>query len=172
MQSSRTLKDEARRSNQEVYDKLIAVFEQRRPDSWRKLIAVSKQWPTLAPGLFDRIEALAAAAEADPDRQVALLKLGRRLRALSDEVQQHSALVEEFRAAPSRDWEALVMRHRPGMGPEFFAYVDARIGAAAADAERAAEVAGGKCQRGGREEEVCMGEEEVCMGEEELCVGE
>ncbi len=49
-----TLKQEAQASNQEVYDKLIDVFQQKTPEEWRKLIAFSRQWPSLAQGVLDR----------------------------------------------------------------------------------------------------------------------
>lgn len=38
----------------EVADKLIEVFRQRSQAEWRKLIAFSKQWPSLAAVVFDR----------------------------------------------------------------------------------------------------------------------
>ncbi len=49
-----TLREEAAASNAEVYDKLIAVFQQRQPSEWRKLIAFSKQFPKLADGVLAR----------------------------------------------------------------------------------------------------------------------
>lgn len=49
-----SLKQEAVQSNREVSDKLIDVFQQKKPAEWRKLIAYSRQWPVLAQGVFDR----------------------------------------------------------------------------------------------------------------------
>ncbi len=49
-----SLKQEAVQSNREVSDKLIDVFQQKKPAEWRKLIAYSKQWPVLAQGVLDR----------------------------------------------------------------------------------------------------------------------
>lgn len=49
-----TLKQQAQSSNQEVYDRLIEVFQQKTPEEWRKLIAFSKQWPSLVQGVLDR----------------------------------------------------------------------------------------------------------------------
>ena len=59
-----TLKEQAAASNREVYDKLIEVFRSKKPADWRKLIAYSKQWPSLAPGVLARVEERAAAAAA------------------------------------------------------------------------------------------------------------
>ena len=42
-----TLKEEVQQDRAEVCDKLIKVFLAKSPDEWRKLIAVSKQWPLL-----------------------------------------------------------------------------------------------------------------------------
>lgn len=52
--ASGTLKQQAVASNNEVSDKLIAVFQEKQLSEWRKLIAYSKQWPMLAPGLMAR----------------------------------------------------------------------------------------------------------------------
>lgn len=46
--SAGTLKQEALQDRQEVADKLITVFMGKAPAEWRKLIAFSKRWPTLA----------------------------------------------------------------------------------------------------------------------------
>ncbi len=37
-----------------VSDKLISVFASKNLKEWRKLIAHSSQWPTLAPNVFAR----------------------------------------------------------------------------------------------------------------------
>lgn len=42
-----TLREEVQQDRAEVCDKLIKVFQAKPPDEWRKLIAVSKQWPLL-----------------------------------------------------------------------------------------------------------------------------
>jgi hypothetical protein len=39
---------------QEIYDRLIAIFQQRPRDDWKKLIVFSKQWPEHKQGVFDR----------------------------------------------------------------------------------------------------------------------
>ena len=41
-------RSQEREAEQSVADKLIAVFASKSPAEWRKLIAFSKQWPTLA----------------------------------------------------------------------------------------------------------------------------
>jgi hypothetical protein len=38
----------------EIYDRLIAIFQQRPRDDWKKLIVFSKQWPEHKQGVFDR----------------------------------------------------------------------------------------------------------------------
>lgn len=45
---------EARRDRTAVCDKLIEVFSSRKLEEWRKLIAYSRQWPTLAENVFTR----------------------------------------------------------------------------------------------------------------------
>jgi hypothetical protein len=46
----RSFKQQAVADRTAIADKLIAVFEQRSTEEWRKLIAFSKQWPALADG--------------------------------------------------------------------------------------------------------------------------
>lgn len=128
-----SLREEARRSNEEVYDRLADVFTERKPEEWRKLIAYSKQWPLLAEGVLGRLEERAAAA-ADEEVQRATRRLARRLRSVSEELSQHAELVETFRAAPSREWESMVTRHRPALGADFFGYLELRIRASASKA--------------------------------------
>lgn len=41
-------RSQEKQAEQSVADKLIAVFASKSPAEWRKLIAFSKQWPTLA----------------------------------------------------------------------------------------------------------------------------
>ncbi|KAI3427115.1 hypothetical protein D9Q98_007052 [Chlorella vulgaris] len=125
--ASGTLKQQAVASNNEVSDKLIAVFQEKQLSEWRKLIAYSKQWPMLAPGLMARVEERAAAAEEASEEQLALRKLGRRLAAVNEELSLYQQVIDKFRAAPSSDWEGLVSLSRTVMGQEFFKYLDMRI---------------------------------------------
>jgi hypothetical protein len=133
-----SLREEARQSNQEVYDKLIDVFMQKTPEEWRKLIAFSKQWPSLADGVLKRLKERAEAA--DDASRGPMLRTARQLRAVSDDMARFSDLLAAFSEAPGDDWESLVMRHRPAMGADFFAYIELKARAAgataAADAER------------------------------------
>lgn len=39
---------------QEIYDRLIKIFQERPRDDWKKLIVLSKQWPQHSKGVFDR----------------------------------------------------------------------------------------------------------------------
>ncbi|PRW50773.1 glutamine cyclotransferase [Chlorella sorokiniana] len=127
-----SLKQEAIQSNREVSDKLIDVFQQKKPTEWRKLIAYSKQWPVLAQGVLDRIEerAAAAAEAGEEEEQLALRRLGRRLATVHEELRMYQQLIDKFRAAPSSDWEGLVSLNRNTLSGEFFKYLDLRIKAA------------------------------------------
>lgn len=48
--SGGSVRAEAKRDQRQVADKLIAVFQERESDGWRRLIASSQLWPTLADG--------------------------------------------------------------------------------------------------------------------------
>ena len=137
-ESFATLKEEARRSNKEVFDRLIDAFLSRPSEDWRKLIAFSKQWPSLSKGFFERMEEKAkdASAAGNEDKSRELRRVGRRLKTVSDELAEYSKILEVFRAAPSRDWEARVTQHRASMGTEFFGYLELRIRAAMGSSAR------------------------------------
>lgn len=109
-----------------MYDRLIEVFQQKTPEEWRKLIAFSKQWPSLVQGVLDRIAERAAAA-AELEDQLALRKLRKKLESVSRELGDYKDLIEEFRKAPSREWESMVVQHRTLMGSPFFDYCQLRI---------------------------------------------
>ena len=126
---SLTLKEEAQKSNAEVYDRLIDTFMSRPREDWRKLIAYSKQWPSLSNGVIDRMEKNASdAAEAgDEDRRRALRRAARQLKVISDEMKEFSDILTKFRSAPSRDWESMVTQYRASMGNEFFTFLELKI---------------------------------------------
>jgi hypothetical protein len=41
----------------EIYDRLIAIFQARPRDDWKRLIVFSRQWPQHKQGVFDRCAA-------------------------------------------------------------------------------------------------------------------
>ena len=131
--STPSLRRAAQQSNQEVYDTLIDVFQKKKssPEDWKKLIVYSAQWPTLAPGVFARLDQLAEENYADdPDGQLELRRFKRRLEGVSRSMAGHFGLLEEFRGSSSAEWEGLVATRRALMGPEFFEYIELRIRAA------------------------------------------
>ncbi len=149
--STPSLRRAAQQSNQEVYDTLIDVFQKKKssPEDWKKLIVYSAQWPTLAPGVFARLDQLAEENYADdPDGQLELRRFKRRLEGVSRSMAGHFGLLEEFRGSSSAEWEGLVATRRALMGPEFFEYIELRIRAALAASARQS---GAKQQDGGED---------------------
>lgn len=128
----KSLKAEARENNTIIYDKLIEVFRAKKPEEWKKLIVYSVQWPSLASGVFDRIEDIAASKSDDPDEQLELRRFLRRLVSVSDMLAEQKDLLDQFRQSSSMDWESLVARYRASMGADFFEYIELRIRAAQA----------------------------------------
>ncbi len=128
----KSLKAEARENNAIIYDKLIEVFRAKKPEEWKKLIVYSVQWPSLASGVFDRIEHIASNESDDPDDQLELRRFLRRLVSVSDALAEQKDLLDQFRESSSMDWESLVARYRGSMGTEFFEYIELRIRAAQA----------------------------------------
>ncbi|KAK9804314.1 hypothetical protein WJX72_006307 [[Myrmecia] bisecta] len=129
---SGSLRSEALRDRQEICDKLISVFVARKPEEWRKLIAFSKQWPTLSNSLFARIEQRSK-TEADDGAKLEMKRLLRRLKSVHEELQQYNALLAKFRKAPSYDWEGIVARQRDVLQPDFFKHMENLIHAANED---------------------------------------
>lgn len=124
----KSLKAEAMESNNEVYDRLIEIFRAKRKEEWRKLIVYSSQWPSLAEGVFARIEH--RANEASPDDQLELRRFLRRLKGVHEETSRHRDLLEEFRTNASREWESMVAQYRGDMTQDFFEFIEIRIKAA------------------------------------------
>jgi hypothetical protein len=138
--TSSTLKDEAKRNNVEMYDKLVNVFVSRPAKEWRKLIVHSKQWPHLSAHVIARMEERAKAlADLDDEENQRtareLRQTARRLQMVSDEIKQFADLVSLFRESPSRDWESLVANYRNSLGADFFGYLDIRIQAAVSQSQ-------------------------------------
>lgn len=52
--SELSLKNQAKNEQVEIQDKLIAVFQSRKQSEWKKIIGFSKQWQSLADGVFKR----------------------------------------------------------------------------------------------------------------------
>ncbi|OMO71178.1 hypothetical protein CCACVL1_18393 [Corchorus capsularis] len=70
-----------------VCDKLIEVFmvDKPTPTDWRRLLAFSKEWNNLRPHFFQRCHDRAD-AEADPGMKHKLLRLGRKLKEIDEDV--------------------------------------------------------------------------------------
>jgi hypothetical protein len=136
----KSLRSEAQQSNQEVYDRLIDVFMSRSSEEWRKLIAHSSQWPTLAEGVLARMEERAVQLENTEEDEARRLRMNsRRLKSISDELGDYGKLVTKFRQSPSAEWESIVALHRNSLASEFFNYIELRVRAAASSAAAAGE---------------------------------
>lgn len=133
---NKSLKKEAKQNNEQVFDRLIEVFQGKRVEDWKKLIVYSSRWNSLAPGVFSRIEERADGLDDDPDAQLEMRRFLRRLERVSHDLASRGELLEEFRKSPSREWESMVAKYRDDMGPEFFDYIELRLRAAEAVARQ------------------------------------
>ena len=84
-----------------MYDRLIDVFDKRDEKDWIGLLAFSGKWSELRDGVFERAKGRARACE-DPDDEMRLSKLRRKLMALDERVDGYHALLEETRARRGR----------------------------------------------------------------------
>ncbi|KAI4375108.1 hypothetical protein MLD38_013018 [Melastoma candidum] len=106
-----------------VCDKLIDVFmvDKPSPTDWRRLLTFSKEWSNIRPHFFRRCQERAD-KEENPDMSVKLLRLGRKLKEIDEDVQRHNELFEVLRKAPSEINE-VVSRRRKDFTKEFFVHV-------------------------------------------------
>ncbi|KAK9816359.1 hypothetical protein WJX74_002362 [Apatococcus lobatus] len=134
------LPPEAKRQRIAICDKLINVFSSRKMDEWRKLIAYSRQWPSLADSVLARILDKAQGA-ATPDEKLALQRLHRRLNSVHEELQIYNSLLQRFKDAPRYDWESIVALHRSDLIPSFFEHLENTVGGLSAVPREQAELA-------------------------------
>lgn len=113
-----------------MYDRLIDVFDKRDEKDWIGLLAFSGKWSELRDGVFERTKERARACE-DPDDEMRLSKLRRKLMALDERVDGYHALLEETRARDEDMWEGFVATRRAEFTVEFFTYLRFKLEAAA-----------------------------------------
>ncbi|XP_078177171.1 uncharacterized protein At4g37920 [Carex rostrata] len=106
-------------------DKLIEVFlvDKPNPEDWRKLMAYSRTWTDIGPHFYKRCQERAD-AEADPGMKHKLLRLGRKLKEVDDDVKRHNDLIEVIKKDPSEILK-VVTRRRKDFTKEFFVHVRA-----------------------------------------------
>ncbi|GAB4850394.1 hypothetical protein Ancab_029699 [Ancistrocladus abbreviatus] len=106
-----------------VCDKLIEVFLVDKPTltEWRRLLTFSREWNNIRPHFFSRCQDLAD-IEDDPGMKHKLLRLGRKLKEIDEDVQRHNILLEVIRGAPSEIGE-IVAKRRKDFTKEFFVHL-------------------------------------------------
>ncbi|KAG9451624.1 hypothetical protein H6P81_011589 [Aristolochia fimbriata] len=106
-----------------VSDKLIEVFMVDKPTTtdWRRLLAFSREWNNIRPHFFRRCEERAV-SEQNPDMQHKLLRLGRKLKEIDEDVQKHNELLEVIKSAPS-EISSVLARRRKDFTKEFFIHL-------------------------------------------------
>ncbi|MFS7941185.1 hypothetical protein Hanom_Chr05g00473241 [Helianthus anomalus] len=108
-----------------ICDKLIEVFmvDKPSPIDWRRLLAFSKEWNTIRPHFFERCQERAD-KEDDPGMKHKLLRLGRKLKEVDEDVQRHDELLQTVKNAPS-EISDIVARRRKDFTKEFFMHLHA-----------------------------------------------
>ncbi|KAK1604223.1 hypothetical protein QYE76_027896 [Lolium multiflorum] len=104
-----------------ISDKLIGVFmvDKPTPTDWRKLLAFSREWDNIRPHFFRRCRERAD-AESNPEMKHGLLRLGRKLREIDEDVQRHNELFEVVKSTPPDKIGAVIARRRKDFTVEFF----------------------------------------------------
>ncbi|XVE60421.1 hypothetical protein DITRI_Ditri05aG0127300 [Diplodiscus trichospermus] len=106
-----------------VCDKLIEIFlvDKPTPTDWRRLLAFSKEWSDIRPHFFQHCQDRADVV-GDPGMKHKLLRLGRKLKEIDEDVQRHNELLEVIKSAPSEISE-IVARRRKDFTKEFFVHI-------------------------------------------------
>uniref|UniRef100_A0A803NFM5 Uncharacterized protein n=1 Tax=Cannabis sativa TaxID=3483 RepID=A0A803NFM5_CANSA len=106
-----------------VCDKLIEVFlvDKPTPTDWRRLLAFSKEWDSIRPHFYRRCQERAD-SEDDPGMKHKILRLGRKLKEVDEDVQRHNELLGVIRLAPS-EINDVVARRRKDFTKEFFVHL-------------------------------------------------
>ncbi|KAJ9567684.1 hypothetical protein OSB04_003650 [Centaurea solstitialis] len=108
-----------------ISDKLIEVFmvDKPNPGDWRRLLAFSREWNAIRPHFFERCQDRAD-KEDDPGMKHKLLRLGRKLKEVDEDVQRHDELLNIVKNAPSEIGD-IVARRRKDFTKEFFMHLHA-----------------------------------------------
>ena len=117
--SDRASSDADAAESPEMHDNLANIFLKRDEEDWIGLLASSARWPTLRAGFFARLKTRAT-EEADPEQMLRLSRLLRLLRATSERVDKHEALLAEMREMDEDLWEGAVTSRRDEFTTEFF----------------------------------------------------
>ncbi|KAM1074595.1 hypothetical protein ACFX2B_019328 [Malus domestica] len=74
-----------------VCDNLIEVFlvDKPTPTDWRRLLAFSKEWDDIQPHFYKQCQDRAD-TEDDPGMKHELVRLGRKLKEVDEDVQRHN----------------------------------------------------------------------------------
>eukprot|EP00879_Flechtneria_rotunda_P007889 GHRR01008266.1.p1 GENE.GHRR01008266.1~~GHRR01008266.1.p1 ORF type:complete len:411 (+),score=155.79 GHRR01008266.1:362-1594(+) len=120
---------------QEIYDKLIKIFQERPRDDWKKLIVFSKQWPQHRQGVLDRLRSMAD-TESDIDAKMRLRRVFRSLQGVDEEVSRYNDVLAKFLDAKEDEWEAVVAVYRGDLQKPFFEHMQCLVAAAKDDEAR------------------------------------
>ncbi|GAB2270060.1 hypothetical protein Dimus_004973 [Dionaea muscipula] len=106
-----------------ICDKLIGVLlvDKPTPAEWRRLLVFSNTWGNIRSHFFTHCKDQAN-AEDDPGMKQTLLRLGRKLKGIDEDVQRHNELLDAICGAPSEIHE-IVVRRRKDFTKEFFEHV-------------------------------------------------
>lgn len=118
---------EAQELDQRVYDRLMDGFLQRDPEDYPKLLSISREWENVADNLFAHIEMRAGEIENDPDRQLKLYEMNRRLKKVHRRLQRMHDVLEEIKQADAvGTLEEYVARRGDALTATFFEYASMR----------------------------------------------
>lgn len=108
-----------------VCDKLIEVFlvDKTTPTDWRRLLAFSKEWDNIRPHFYKRCQDRADSEDGDPGMKHKLLRLGRKLKEIDEDVQRHNKFLEVIKGSPPTEISDIVARRRKDFTKEFFVHL-------------------------------------------------
>eukprot|EP00899_Mesostigma_viride_P026231 jgi/Mesvir1/6793/Mv08995-RA.1 len=119
----------------EVADRVIDAFKERKRPEWRKLVAFSREWPSIRSAIYARLDERIAARLQDPVEKSDLMRVRRGLRSIDNEVDGYRSLLQDVLRWQGEEWDVLVSHRRAELTPEFFEFLTGQMEAEDDDSE-------------------------------------
>lgn len=107
----------------QLCDKMIEIFMNEKPKTkdWRKLLVFREEWKKYRESFYNRCQARAE-TEKDSFMKQKLIKLGRKVMKMDEEMERHDDLLKEVQQHPM-DINTVVADRRKDFTGEFFNYL-------------------------------------------------
>merc|ERR1719316_982174 len=114
-----------------LHDRLIRIFlEETAYVNWRKIIAFSKNWNSVAHGVFKRMADLEIEEKEQNSVAINIKRAREKLILLHTELSLYDEILNDFRNAISSEYDYLFAKHQIYLRKPFFDHISQLIFAA------------------------------------------